>query len=85
MEGFIMTAKDQCLPADAYKAKINKVESNLTCCLCHKFDETFRHIVSVCLLVKKNICMAGYASIFIFISIRTMVLKSQLHGTNTTE
>lgn len=52
MEGFIMTAKVQCLSADTYKAK--KDESNLTCCLCHKFDETFGHIVSMCLLAKKE-------------------------------
>lgn len=53
-EGFIVTAQDQSLLENAYKAQIVKDGSDWVCCVCCKYDETINHIVSGCPVLAKN-------------------------------
>lgn len=66
-----MTVHGQCIQTDAYKTKINEDCSNLACLLCHKFDETVPHIVTVCpVLAEKE---------YIIRHVQTVILHFRIH------
>lgn len=47
-EGLIIAAQYQCLPTNTNKSKLKKDDSNHSCRLYHKFDETADDMVSTC-------------------------------------
>lgn len=76
-----MTVHGQCIQTDAYKTKINEDCSNLACLLCHKFDETVPHIVTVCpvLAEKEYIIRHDRLEQYINLHVQTVILHFRIH------
>ena len=56
-ESEIVATQDQALHTKYYGKKILKTETDSTCRICQKFEETVDHIISVCPILAKEQCI----------------------------